>query len=313
MSPAPDVSIVVSTRNRASMLPALFDAIAAQELDGTFELVIADNGSTDDTPRVLSSLAEAAPFRVVVVTPPNPEGPATGRNAAASAATGEILAFTDDDCRPEPGWLSAGLRAMSDGHHVVVGLVTPPEGKRRLNEHALWVRHWRFFECANTFYRRADVMAVGGFDTTYRGVGGEDTDLALRVCQLGASPRFEPGAHVIHPLRIIEGRAALREAARWHDIPLFYKRHPEQRRLQLRWTWVWRPAHAWWLLGAGTLVAARFRPLGLLGYVPWFLTRVVRPGRRLENVRHAPLLFAVDAVEVATMARGSWRHRTFLL
>lgn len=314
----PDVSVIVSTRNRAGLLARLFDALEVQDFDGRFEVVVTDDGSTDDTPDQLVELVERASFPVRVVRRDVSGGPAVGRNAAAAHASGEILAITDDDCRPSPRWLSAGVEAMQHGRHVVVGSVVPPPGAHAGPlRRPLWVLHWRFFECANVFYRRADFEAVGGFDDSFSTVGGEDTDLGFRVCKAGAEPRFEPDAVVEHPLRVMGTRDALREAIRWYDIPLLFKRHPEQRMMLLGSRFFWRDAHRWWLLGLALALVAltRRRPaFVVLGYTPWLWRRCVRPYvDRSDAMRAAPTLFLVDGAEIATMIRGSLRHRTFLL
>lgn len=311
----PEVSVLVSTRNRADMLPALFEALESQDFAGSFEVVVTDDGSTDDTFDVLQKLAANTRFPVQVVRHEVSVGPAGGRNAAAARAHAPLIAFTDDDCRPAPGWLAAGVRAMAEGRHVVVGAVIPPSGAnvgplRR----PLWVLHWRFFECANVFYRREDFDAVGGFDAAFSTVGGEDTDLGLRVCKQGAEPRFEPDAVVEHPLRVMTARSALREAARWYDIPLLFKRHPEQRRQLLDSPLMWRSAHRWWLTGLVGALLTRRLTLSSVAFLPWLWRRCIRPyPDRFEALGAVPVLFAVDAVEVVTMLRGSLRHRTFLL
>ena len=314
----PDVSVLVSTRNRAALLVELFAALERQDFAGEFEVVVTDDGSTDDTPTRLTELAAGSSFPVRVVRRDHSGGPAVGRNAAAQHARSEILAFTDDDCRPAPGWLTAGVSAMERGRHVVVGAVIPPaDADSGPLRRPLWVLHWRFFECANVFYRRRDFEAVGGFDSTFSTVGGEDTDLGLRVCKDGAEPWFEPDAVVEHPLRVMGTKDALREAVRWYDVPLLFKRHPEQRLMLLGSRVFWRDAHRWWSIGfvLALVAAVAKRPaLAVLAYSPWLWRRCLRPyADRADALRAAPTLFLVDGAEMATMLRGSVRHRTFLL
>src|SRR5688500_172634 len=103
---APDVSVVVATRNRRRLLERLLTALEAQSFPpGRFEVVFADDGSTDGTPGLLSGRAATLPFRLAVIRSEESRGPATARNAAWRVSRGPIVAFTDDDCEPTSRWL----------------------------------------------------------------------------------------------------------------------------------------------------------------------------------------------------------------
>lgn len=315
----PQITVCVSTRNRAAMLDDLFAALAAQDIDATFELSLTDNHSSDDTLEVARRLAATAPFAVRTQRNERDEGPAAGRNLAAANATAPILAFTDDDCRPTPGWLRAGFAAMQAGHAVVVGAVVAPAeaGPPHPLGRVVTSNHWRFFTTSNVFYRAEEFANAGGFDVGFVGVGGEDADLGLRVCKAGAEPRYEPTAVVVHPVRSPSLAVTLREATRWHSVPRLIRKHPEQRRWLLHNRVFWRPSHQWILvaLAAGTLGVTRHRVF-FLGVVPWFWNRVMRARTRKArrtNLRYAPVLAAVDVLEVLAMIRGSLRERSLTL
>src|SRR4051812_33307560 len=102
----PDISVAVSTYGRARALPNLVRALERQTLPRErFEVVIADNGSTDDTPDVLEALRAQTTIDIRIVRVEQNRGPARGRNAAWRAARAPVVAFTDDDCLPQPAWL----------------------------------------------------------------------------------------------------------------------------------------------------------------------------------------------------------------
>ena len=104
MSP---VSVIVPARDAAATLGGTLDALAAQELDDDLEVIVVDDGSGDAT----AAIAEAHPVATVVRQAR--AGPAAARNAGVAASRGALLAFTDADCRPQPGWLAAGSEALA--------------------------------------------------------------------------------------------------------------------------------------------------------------------------------------------------------
>src|SRR4051812_19853042 len=103
----PAASVVVATHNRAELLARLTDALRAQSDVDAFEVIVVDDGSADATPDVLRRIERSWPALRTIRLDEN-RGPATARNAGWRAATAPIVAFTDDDCVPQAGWL-AGL------------------------------------------------------------------------------------------------------------------------------------------------------------------------------------------------------------
>jgi glycosyltransferase involved in cell wall biosynthesis len=296
-------------------------ALEQQTLDRRdFELVIVDDGSTDGTGTVLDDLVRSSPLTIRVLHGDQNRGAAAGRNRAWRAARAPVIAFTDDDCQPQPSWLQSGLEAM-DRSTVVVGRTRPPPEQEPLTAgpfaRTLWVEEPRFFETANVFYWRSDLEAVGGFDETFV-TSGEDTELALRVVPDGHGVSFVPDALVYHDVRPSDFAAAARETFKWTDLPHVIGLHPDRRATLLHRSVFWRPSHPpvlLALLGMG-LAAARRSPRPLLLAAPWVNHRVrvepLCPGRRRRWVV-LPAAFALDVLEVLVMVRGSVRHRTLVL
>jgi len=316
----PRVSVVVSSHQRAHLLPALISALEAQTLDRSlFEVVITDDGSTDGTATVLDELRRNSPLTMTVLHNDRNRGAPAGRNLAWRAARAPVIAFTDDDCRPQPKWLEAGLATLEHAR-VVVGLTTPPPGQEPLAfapfARALWVREPKYFETCNVFYRRSDLEESGGFEERFR--AGEDTDLALRVTPYGEGAAFADDALVYHEVRPGDFLAAVRESFRWVDLPLVVGRHPQVRTTMLHRRVFWKRTHPPAVLAlAGILLAvARRRPWPLLLLVPWVRLRVtsqpLTPGPRRRWLV-LPGGLALDVVEVGVMVRGSVRHRTLVL
>jgi uncharacterized membrane protein/GT2 family glycosyltransferase len=116
MKRVPSVSVVVCCYNGGDVLPGCLAALKAQDYTGDLELIVVDDGSTDNTTDVALS------FKDVNIVRNNPnKGLAGARNAGIEAATGEIIAFTDDDCRPHPDWISTLVAGYTDDSVAAVG------------------------------------------------------------------------------------------------------------------------------------------------------------------------------------------------
>ena len=121
------VSVVVAARNAQDTIGRTLEALRAQDLRQEWEVVVVDDGSTDSTAQIASQVAEVDPrFRLVSQSS---AGPAHARNRGVAEASGELLAFTDADCFPLPGWLTAAVAAAAGGADLVQGLVAPDPGR----------------------------------------------------------------------------------------------------------------------------------------------------------------------------------------
>jgi glycosyltransferase involved in cell wall biosynthesis len=237
--PAPLVSVVIPVRDGADTLPRCLDALAAQQDAPAFEVIVVDNGSTDTT----AALAGAHPVVTHVVTEPRP-GSYAARNAGVALAAGSVLAFTDADCVPEPGWLAAGAAAVRDvplaGGRVVAVLerATPVaryDAALYLDQEG-YVREQGFAATANLFVRTEVARAVGGFDADLR--SGGDLDFCQRAASAGHSITYAADAVVRHRPRSSYGelwRLHRRLGAGWAALARQGKRPPFWRDPALRW------------------------------------------------------------------------------
>ena len=316
-----DVAVVIATRGRANLLSRLFEALEKQSLPvDRFEVVVVQDGPSQGTEAEMARLAETTGLRLRVMRTPRRQGPAVARNLGWRASAAPVVAFTDDDCTPDPDWLRSGLVAL-DGHaRIVVGRTEPPAEQSHLEgepfARVLRVNSTRFFETCNLFCRRSDLEAVEGFNEGFGWPGGEDTHLGIRIVEMGVEPVFAGDALVHHDVRLGGARAALREAPRWIDVPLALKGRAYVRRDLVYYRFFWRKSHPPAILAAiGIIVALRWRP-ALLATIPWLIYRMQRDpvaARFSSRLVTLPSALAVDLTEVVTMARGSLRHRTILL
>src|SRR5262245_11046394 len=114
------ITIIVATFNRARMLDECLFRLARQPFLAGDETVVVDNGSTDDTAEVVERHRRAWPSRFVGCVEPRP-GKSIALGTALAAATGDVVAFTDDDVLVDAGWLEAIRTAMADASTALVG------------------------------------------------------------------------------------------------------------------------------------------------------------------------------------------------
>jgi glycosyltransferase involved in cell wall biosynthesis len=316
---APEVSVVVPTRERPERLAALLAALRAQTLaPARFEVIVVDDASTDSTPSLLKREAASSPFRLRMLRRGSSTGPAAARNEGWRGAAGEVIAFTDDDCEPAPEWLAAGLRAARAAPGAVIQGRTEPN-PAELRHQGPFSRTLRVtelgphFETANMFYPRSLLERLGGFDERFRRPGGEDTDLAWRAIEAGAPVEFAAPALVHHAVEDHGPIGMLRVAGRWYDLMYALRRHPGYR-ARTRWRRIfWKQSHA--LLAQaliGCALARRFPPAALLAlpYLRHLLGRCEQVG---AAPAYAPYLALHDLVEVGAAVRGGLRHRVLVI
>jgi glycosyltransferase involved in cell wall biosynthesis len=315
------VSVVIATRDRAARLRAQLESLREQTI-GTdrFEVIVADDGSRDETPAVLADEAEAGILNLRT-TRLEGAGPTAARNAALELASGELIAFTDDDCVTDPRWLEAGLAAWGGNPmRFVQGVTVPIESER----HLLGLRSYSYevtepnedYQTCNIFYPRVLIDRLGGFDMEMFGrFGGEDCDLGWRAREIGADPVFAPDAKVSHAVVQLDYRSAVRRCWSWHAVAALYVRHPELRRKRLLFGVLWNYHHyvTARLLLALLLPSRKLLPLRLWLAWPWLRGRVIDPETGRPSLERAVWYATMDTVEMAALARGSLPHGILVL
>ena len=302
--------MVVSTRNRASVLAGLVAALPDQTLGRErFEVVVVNDGSTDGTQALLDEVAARGDLAVRAVHREQSSGPAVGRDEGWRIARAPLIAFTDDDCVPDPGWLERGLQASSAHPGAFVQGRTAPRPDQ-LDQMSPWSRTMDVaelgphFPATNVFYPRDVLERLGGWDTEAyaEAAGGEDTDLAWRAIESGVRPVYEPRALTYHAVSYVGARGKLRVAARKTAL-LPFAHHPGARQHFVLGVFR-KPVHLWLTLAtAGLLLPRRWRWLGIALSIPDL--RSVRARGMVEGggLRAAPFFVLHDLVEVyATIA-----------
>jgi glycosyltransferase involved in cell wall biosynthesis len=237
-TPAPDISVVLSTYNRADRLPAALNALLAQTGNVPYEIIIIDNNSTDDTAAVVNPIARQSAGRVRYGFEPR-QGLSHGRNAGITLARSPIIAFTDDDVRVADDWILQLKRAFDEhsdagyiGGRVLPHWLAPPPSW-------LTTAHWAPLALqdygqdthvsgreravclvgANLSFRKQVFARVGMFTASLGrvkdGIGStEDHEMQLRAWRAGIRGLYIPSIVVVAD--VTADRLEKRYHRRWH-------------------------------------------------------------------------------------------------
>jgi GT2 family glycosyltransferase len=313
----PAVAVVVATHERPARLARLLAALRAQTLSPQrFEVVIVDDGSGPSTAAVLDAERSRARLDLRALRLDRPLGPAGARNRGWRAARAPLIAFTDDDCAPAPGWLQAALEAARRNPGAIVQGRTLPDptelGGRPLTERTIRIEALALsFQTCNMLYPRDLLKRLGGFDEHFgpRSVG-EDTELAWRALRSGAKATFASGALVHHAVEQLGYLGTLRDAGRWAEVARLFSLQPAARAiLDHRVFW-----NVWHYLLVRSLLA--------LAAPAWLRRALLR--RHLGALRRraasagagrwaVPYLLLYDTIELGAVLRGAARQRTLVL
>jgi hypothetical protein len=260
---------------------------------------------------------------------PANRGPAPGRNAGVAASRAPLVAITDDDCLPTPGWLRGIRAAFAGGAEVVQGAVrADPSTVDRMGpwDHTIWVSPpTPFFETCNVAYRRTAFDRAGGFDEDdpllHPPSGrafGEDACLAWEVQRTGGRAAFAADAVVHHRCIPSTYERWLADQRELVGFPGLARRSPLVARMFVGGVFLSRRSACFDLAVGGVTAAVLLRrPWPALLTLPWARMRwadAVRVGR---SRRAAPALLArlawSDAVALGSLVRGSVRHRRLVL
>ena len=318
MSAAPDLTVVVATRDRRERLARLLGALEEQTLPPErFEVVVVDDGSADGTAEWLDERATKAALSLRVVRRDRPAGPAVARNQGWREARGGLVAFTDDDCEPAPRWLERLLVASGEREgHLLQGRTEPiPRERERIGIHSRTIVSdtlGPWFQTCNVAYPREVLERLGGFDERFPSPGAEDSDLAWRAIEAGAPASYVPDALVHHAVNELGAIGHLRVALRWTDASWVFGRHAGLRR-ELHHRVFWKPSHEKALLALLGLGLARRFPPALVLALPYYREARGRLAPLGGSRRDVPYLFVHDLVETAGAARGALRYRVPIL
>jgi glycosyltransferase involved in cell wall biosynthesis len=247
MASVPELSVIVSTFERPGHLERCLASLGRQVgVEGRFEVIVTDDGSTDHTAEVVEQFAKQAPFAVRFVTQPH-EGfqPGRARNNGVRASSAPYLVFTDGDCVLPPDYLQQHLAARRPGaaycgdavwlseaasRDVTLAAIRSGKFLQAVSSAAHRRLRWRAFKslayqtlghshkprtvACNMAVYRADFVAINGFDESFVGWGCEDDDVGIRLRRSGV--RVRTSLHRTHAIHIWHPRHPTR-STKWTD------------------------------------------------------------------------------------------------
>ena len=321
--PWPTVSVVVCTRNGARTLRDCLEGLRGIEYPN-YEVIVVDDGSTD------ASAAIAQEYCCRLVRTEN-RGLSNARNTGIQAAQGEIVAFTDDDARPDPHWLKYLAEALRRGSDVAAGgpnIVPPTDGwiaqcvaaSPGGPAHVLLTdREAEHIPGCNMALRKSALEAIHGFDPRFR-TAGDDVDVCWRLRDNGGRLGFHAGAMVWHHRRGSVRTYWRQQVGYGRAEALLEEKWPERYNAMGHVSWGGRIygaglARAWMAsrprIYQGSWGEAPYqrmyeRPAGLLAALvltpEWYLGLLVLGLLAVAGAAWAPLRWAIAALGLASAA-----------
>jgi O-antigen biosynthesis protein len=323
-SGAARISVVICTHNGAATLRECLDGVRALSYTD-YEVIVVSDGSSDDSAQI------AAGYDGVRVIETPQRGLAAARNTGMEAASGEIIAYIDDDAVPEPRWLDHLAAAFAEDCYAAAGgpNVLPPRSGRVAQcvanapggpTHVLLSDNdAEHVPGCNMAIRKHALEQIGGFDPQFR-AAGDDVDVCWRLLDAGHRIAFSNGAVVCHRRRDSVSAYLRQQRAYGKAEALLERKHPERYSAgghiawagqlygngaaQHRGGWRWRVYYGGWgTAGYQSIYGPRRGLLESLPLMPeWFLAIALLALISAAGVLWAPLLLALPLLALAILA-----------
>jgi glycosyltransferase involved in cell wall biosynthesis len=218
----PSISVIIPTFNRSQHLRACLESLKSLRYPADrFEIIVVDDGSREPIKTIADTFRDSLPVSVIAQAN---AGPAKARNRGLEAATGELIAFTDDDCRPRPEWLEELAKGFNAHPKAAFGgrvvNATPHNLYSRASQQLVdyLYQYYRpqetgrgFFTSNNLAFPASTLRSIGGFNVNFPRAAAEDRELCDRWTRQGERMIYLPAAKVDH----------------WHklSLPKFARQH----------------------------------------------------------------------------------------
>ncbi len=319
------ISVVIPTYKRPSLLTKCLHALYNQVFNKyDYEFIVVSDVPDMKTLNAIRNFLVLAYPKFQYVQLPEKRGPAAARNAGWREASGELIAFTDDDCIPDIYWLKNLYHAFQNTHppaafsgQTVVPIPSVPTDYE-LNVSNLSRAE---FITANCACSRQALMRSGGFDEAFTMAWREDSDLQFKFIRQGIPIISVENAIVVHPVRKTTWGACLRDEKKNMFNALLYKKFPElyKRKIQPTRPWLYYTIIAFFLLFiSGILLSSPGAAVvGLSAWIIlslWFAyKRLKSTSRNLNHVLEMTLTsFAIPFLSLYWRWYGAFKYRAGL-
>lgn len=292
-----------------------------------FEVIVVSDGYDPVTAGAISTYSRQSRLRISGLHTPGKAGPAAARNIGWRHARAPLIAFTDDDCRPDPGWLEAILGHHRRSNAPLMGYtgstrVPLPE---EITDFALNMTHLQTasFITANCACTREALVRVDGFDERFKAAWREDSDLEFKLLSHGIPIEKIEQAVVVHPVREqVPWGVSIREQKKGLYDALLYKKYPVlyRSRIQAQPLWYYYTIVASAIVFLVAFAEAYYRTAFAFGML-WvlmvaflFLKRVKPVSKRFPHIMEMWVTSVViPFVSVYWRLYGAVRYRVFFI
>jgi GT2 family glycosyltransferase len=227
------ISVVIPTWCRPSLLLDCLEALSQQYFPAEhFEVIVVSDGNDPVTASTIRAWKETSQLQLQYLQLPAKGGPAAARNMGWKNAVGQLVAFTDDDCRPAPDWLEnlwCHHRQAQTPIAYTGKVVVPLPARKNLTDHARNTAYLAKadFITANCACTRETLLLTGGFDEQFTMAWREDSDLEFKLLQQDIPIRYVATAVVQHPVRPTKWGSSMRDQRKGVFNALLHRKYPE--------------------------------------------------------------------------------------
>jgi len=284
------VSVVIPTFKRPALLLKCLAQLARQDFPKErYEVIVVTDGIDIDTvTEVTEFYYQITFFNLSCYSLSEKKGPAAVRNRGAQYASGELIVFTDDDCLPQPGWISEYWRAyeaLNEKRAAFTGQTIVPHSRLPTDyERNIAQLETAEFITANCAIDKTVFNRVKGFDEDFKTAWREDSDMHFKLLKASVQIHHIKNAVVIHPVRKAAWGVSLREQKKGLFNALLYKKHEQLYRQKIDSTALWN-YYAMLLLFFMSLTGLLngFYLLALIPFIGWLILVIELIARRLKS------------------------------
>ncbi len=309
------ISVVIPTYNRPELLMRCINALKDQIFSkDEYEIIVVSDGPDVKTASIIEKLSPENIPLLKFHQLQEKAGPAAARNFGWKMAHSQLVAFTDDDCIPDPKWLlsfwnsfirSSGNRTAFAGKTKVPIPDVPTDYERNIAQ-----LESAEFITANCACTRSALEKVEGFDESFTMAWREDSDLQFRFLQQGIPIIKVASALVTHPVRRVPWGVSIREERKGIFNALLYKKFPNlyKERIQSSPPWHYY-AILICVIGFATSALTANTSIMIVAFTGWLLLTALFAAWRLRGTSHSPghVLEMIVTSSVIPLLSVYWR------